>query len=428
MNAEAAVLGACLCAPDCYWKVADLLTPDDFANGTYSRLFAFIAKQARDGSEFDAVSVADIDPQLGDVALDLANGEGWRTSAVRSYAELVAGNAINRRVRQAGQQIARLDGQDVLGEAQRLIGACAPRQAGSVKHIREFLRESVAEIQRRVNATEALIGVTTSLPELDEMTCGWQRGDLIILAARPSVGKTAFAVQAAIAAAKAKHGVLFMSLEMSGVQLADRVQAHVARVNAHGLRNPKTLDEADFGRLFSAAAEIAELPLQIDETSGLTVDAICARARQVNATQRLGLIVIDYRTQIKPPKADTTANAIQEITRALKGLAKELQVPILLLSQLNREGEGHRPTMRTLRDSGAIEQDADVILFLHRPDDKNREYVELIVAKQRNGECGDFGLFADLPHMSFSVTTDRPQAQVVRPAFGTFASRSARDE
>lgn len=403
MNAEISVLGACVCDASCFWRVADLLTADDFSNGQNARLYAFITAKANSGSAFDAVTIGEEDPALGDLALSYGSAEGWRTANVRSYAEMIVNAATARRVKQAGQQIARLEGQDVLGEAQRLIGACATKQVGAVKHIREYLRESVFEMQRRVESDSKLIGTPTSLVELDGMTCGWQRGDLVVLAARPSVGKTAFSVQAAIAASRAGHEVLFMSLEMSGVQLADRVQAHIARVDASGIRNPKLLDDADFTRLFNAAAEIAELPLHIDETSGLTVEAIGARARQVNATKRLGLIVIDYLSQIKPPRANSTNDGIQEITRALKALAKELQVPILLLCQLNRDADGHRPTLKSLRDSGAIEQDADVVIFLHRPDDANRRYAELIIAKQRNGVCDDLGLDTDMKHMTFSV-------------------------
>lgn len=431
LNAESAVLGACLSSPQCYWQVADLISADDFASGTNARLFSHMAALARDGSAFDAVSIGDSDPVLGSLALDLANEEGWRTANVRAYAEMVASSAVARRVKQAGQQIARLDGNDVLGEAQRLIGACAPRQLSVVRHIREYLRDSVTEMQRRVNEPDALIGVTTGLPELDEITRGWQRGDLIIIAARPSVGKTALAVQCSVAGAKAGHTVFFASLEMSGVQLADRVQAHVAHVSASGMRNPKLLDEADFGRLFNAASQIAEMPLHIDETAGLTVEAIGARARQLNAVSRLGLIVIDYLTQIVPPKAQSTADALQIVTRALKALAKELQVPIILLSQLNRQGEDHRPTMRTLRDSGAIEQDADVILFLHRPDPEDREYILLILEKQRNGEVDDFHLHADMAHMTFSVMDQPPmKSTAAKPSrgFGGYNTRVAVNE
>jgi replicative DNA helicase len=397
------VLGACLCDPQCYWKIADLLTADDFNVQEHAGLFEMIADRARGGKAFDAVTIFEANEHIGNLAIDLAGAEGWRTSNVRAYAEIVSAAAVARRVKRAGMQIAKLDNEGILGAAQQLIGACAPQQTGSVKHIKEFLRQSIADMQRKVDEPDALIGIPTGIPELDELTCGWQAGDLIIIAARPSVGKTALAVQCAIAAAKAGNPTFFASLEMSGVQLSDRVQAHMAHVHASGLRNPKLLDESDFVRLFDAAATIMELPLYIDETSGITVDSFCARARQMNAVKKLGLIVVDYLTQFKPPKANSTADAIQEITRTLKALAKELKTPLILLSQLNRDGEGRRPTMATLRDSGAIEQDADIIIFLHRPDPENRDHVQLIVEKQRNGEVRDFDMHADMAHMKFTV-------------------------
>lgn len=406
LNVESSVLGACLCSADAYWRVADLLTPDDFAGAGYGKLYALITQLARDESPFDAVTVGDLQPRFASMAMDLATAEGWRTSNVRAYAEIVAASAVARRVKLAGQQIARLDGPDILGQAQQIMGACLPRHMGSVKHIREYIRASVMELQRRVDAKGEMTGIPTSLQGLDEMTCGWQNGDLIVIAARPSVGKTAFTIQALTNACRHSKHALFFSLEMTGVKIADRVQAHVAQVNAAGMKRPELFDNADFGALFNAAAEIAELPLHIDETPALTVEALCARARQLHATQHVDLIAIDYLTQMTPPtgKNLSTADALQIITRALKSLAKEMNVPVILLSQLNRDGEGHRPGLKALRDSGAIEQDADVVIFLHRPDAENKERVVLIVEKQRDGETGDIHLHANMRHQRFTET------------------------
>lgn len=413
LNVESSVLGACLCSADAYWRVADLLTPGDFAGPGYGKLYALITQLARDESPFDAVTVGDLQPRLASMAMDLATAEGWRTANVRAYAEIVAAGAVARRVKLAGQQIARLDGPDILGQAQQIMGACLPRHMGSVKHIREYIRASVMELQRRVDAKGEMTGIPTSLQGLDEMTCGWQNGDLIVIAARPSVGKTAFTIQTLTNACRHSKHALFFSLEMTGVKIADRVQAHVAQVNAAGMKRPELFDNADFGALFNAAAEIAELPLHIDETPALTVEALCARARQLHATQHVDLIAIDYLTQMTPPtgKNLSTADALQIITRALKSLAKELNVPVILLSQLNRDGEGHRPGLKALRDSGAIEQDADVVIFLHRPDPENKEHVVLIVEKQRDGETGDIHLHANMRHQRFTETDAPAEAR-----------------
>jgi replicative DNA helicase len=278
----------------------------------------------------------------------------------------------------------------------------------AVKPIKAFLRETIVTMQQRLDSTELLTGVPTSLEWLDEQTAGWQRGDLIVLAARPSVGKTALALQCALHAAQAKHPVFFASLEQSGCQIAERALSSLAKVSLLSIRQPKKLGDEEWGRISGDAAKaIAEMPLMLDETGALTVDAICARARQCNADKRLGLIVIDYLQQIAPPKADKLADAIQIITRALKALAKELAVPVLLLCQLNREGD-EKPLLKHLRDSGAIEQDADVVVFLHRPQQDSRELVELTIAKQRNGACESTYLHADMEHMRFVPTEDRP--------------------
>lgn len=427
MNAETAVLGPCLLSAQAYWRVADLLVAEDFSTGAHARLFAAIRDAARNGDAFDPITIGDRHPELAVLALEIANSDGWRTANVRAYAELVAQQALVRRLRSAGQQIARLDGPDALGQAQQLLGSCLPRHAGQVKHIREYLRASVAKLQCRVNAKGELTGIPTSLPRLDEMTCGWQPGDLVVIAARPSVGKTAFVVQSLVNAARHGKRVLFFSLEMTGVKIADRIQAHIAQVNAAGMRNPALFDDADFGALFSAATEVAELPLYVDETSALTVEALGARARQLHATQGIDLIAIDYLTQMTPPSGPklSTADALQIITRSLKRLAKELNVPLLLLSQLNRDGEGHRPGLKSLRDSGAIEQDADVVIFLHRPDAERRDELVLILEKQRDGECGDIHLHANYRHQRFteSEAPIRPAAQPT--GFGSFSRRRA---
>ncbi|MGA0588828.1 replicative DNA helicase [Dyella sp. KRB-257] len=426
MNAEHAVLGACLTDPKAYWRVADLLVADDFAAGAHRKLYALIRDRANASEPFDAVTIHEADAHLGNLALELASSEGWRHGNVRAYAQMVTQAAMTRRIHAAGAQIARLEGSDVLGQAQQLLGACLPRHAGEVKHIREYLRASVAELQRRVNAKEAITGLPTSLPALDEMLCGYQPGDLIVLAARPSVGKTAFAIQSLVNAARHGKRVLFFSLEMTGVKIADRIQAHIAQVNAAGMKRPAIFDDADFGALFNAAAEIADMPLYIDETPALTVEALCARARQIHATTGCDLIAIDYLTQMTPPGGPklSTADALQIITRALKGLAKELNVPVILLSQLNRDGEGHRPTLKALRDSGAIEQDADVVIFLHRPDPNRRDRLVLIVEKQRDGETGDIWLDSNYRHQRFTAIDLPVDDQPSKPqGFGRFGQR-----
>lgn len=405
MNVETAVLGACLCDPQAYWRVADLLVAADFGEVRHQRLFAAITEAARDSRPFDAVTIAEDNPHgLGQLAIELASSDGWRIANVRAYAEMVASAAVTRRIRLAGQQIARLDGPDVLGQAQQIIGSCLPRHVGEVKHVRDYLRASVAELQRRVDSDSEMTGVPTGLPGLDEMTCGYQPGDLIVIAARPSVGKTAFTIQSLVNASRHGKRTLLFSLEMTGVKIVDRIQAHIAQVNAAGMKRPSLFDNADFGALMNAASEIAEMPLYIDQTPALTLEALGARARQMAATQGLDLIAVDYFTLMTPPKAQTRNDALTIVSAGLKTLAKELNVPLILLSQLNREGEGTRPGLKNLRDTGALEQDADVVMFIHRPDADKRDRLVLIVEKQRDGETGDIHLHANYRHQRFTET------------------------
>lgn len=406
MNAEHAVLGACLSNAQAYWRVADLLVPEDFADGQLGRLFALIRERARTDSAFDAVTVGEVAPSFRVLAMDLAASEGWRVANVRGYASLIATGALQRRVQAAGREIARLNSGDALEAAQKILGACAPKHAGSVKHIREYLHESTLDLQRRCDASDELTGIPTSIPQLDDLTDGLQPSDLIVVAARPSVGKTAFVLQCGINAARHGKRTLMFSMEMSGKQLVDRVQAHIACVNAMGLRRPKGLTNEDFRRLTEAGMEINNLPFLIDQTGSLTMEAIGARARQVHATDGLGLIVIDYLGLMSMPKAPTGAEALQIVTGGLKSLAKELNVPIIVLSQLNREANGKRPTLGELRGGGSIEQDADVVIFLWRPREEKKTELVLLLDKQRNGETGEIPLDADYAHMRF-VPVDR---------------------
>lgn len=407
-DAESAVIACALQDAAAYWRVADIVTVDDFRNPGLRAIWGVIGDQLRKGAPADAVTIGDVSPDLAVLAVDVANNTLASVRNVRNYAELMSRRALDRRVKQAGQRIANLTGEDTLGEAQKILGACVPRTGASIGMLSEFVRKSLAGVMEREQSEQTLAGVATGFEPLDELTGGWQRTDLVIVAARPSVGKTAFALQSAIAAATANVPAMFVSLEMNGTQLADRAVAHITGVNALHIRNPRDMTEDEWPMLTTATRRTEDLPLHIDESSTSTVDAIAARIRQVDAEHRLGLVVIDYLTYIAPPKAETTAEGIQIITRSLKALAKELNLPVILLSQLNRDGDDE-PSLKHLRGSGAIEQDADVVVFLHRPDKQNRELVKVSIAKQRNGPLGDFHLAADMARMRFTPTDNFTQ-------------------
>ncbi len=399
-NAEAGLLGAVLLDAPTYWHVADLVTAQDFTRAEYAELWDAVASLARRNVAVDAITLGEQIPELAGLAVEVVNATPG-TANVRNYAEIVAADALCRRVRSAGRLIQALPAWDALGEAQKILQGCAGPSRGNVKHVRDFMRESVARMQTRVDATSELSGIPFGLPKLDWATCGAQAGDMIILAARPSVGKTAVALQFALHAVQHGHPALFISLEMAGVQLTDRALAHLSGIDSNLIRQPKRMQDHEWPQVTDAGQRLGSLPLRIDDSSAPTIEQLCARIRQCHACEPVELVVIDYLSYITPPRANSTNDGIQIITRQLKALAKTLRIPILLLCQLNRDLHG-RPTLANLRDSGAIEQDADVVLFLHRPDDSKRERLELLIAKQRNGPLADIQLYADLQCQRFS--------------------------
>jgi replicative DNA helicase len=264
--------------------------------------------------------------------------------------------------------------------------------------IREIVKESFEMIERRYEQKESVTGVPTGIPEMDNLTAGLHPGDLIIVAGRPSMGKTAFALNIAQHAAIEKRlPVAIFSLEMAREQLAIRMLCAEARVDAHKLRSGY-LGAADWPKLTAAAGRITEAPIFIDDSAGLSVLELRAKARRLSRDQDLAVIIVDYLQLMRGRgSADNREQEISEISRSLKALAKELRVPVIALSQLSRAVESRtdrRPQLSDLRESGAIEQDADVVMFVYReevfkPTEENRNLAKIIISKQRNGPTGD---------------------------------------
>ena len=400
-DAEAAVLAAILRDPDAYWRIADSLDAEDFTNGKNRRLFGVLASQIRDGGASDAVTIGDIAPDLGDLAIDIASTTAGVPSSVVTYAEIIARQAMERRVIQAGQRIAKLSGPEAFTEAQRILESCAPRAGSKILTLKQAMRDWFSHASEKSVSGDDLTGIPTSLDWLDALTGGFQPGELVVIAARPSVGKTTFGLQVALNAGAQERASLFFSSEMSAMQLADRAVSALGKVSTAALRRPKEMRDEDWSAVTLGVQRGVPLPIWIDDSNGVSAIDIAARTRQVNAERRLSCIVIDYLQIMGHPKEDRRDLAIGATTAALKALAKQLHIPVLLLSQLSRDGDNNRPTLRHLRDSGAIEQDADVVVFLHRPDEQNRNQIELIVAKNRNGETGSTWLHADYAHTAF---------------------------
>ena len=398
-DAEQSVLGALMLSATAYHRIADTVGERDFFSSDHRAIWRAIAELAGAGQSCDAVTIGEQLEQQGRrdlvvYVIEITNATPGAANVV-AYAEIVAAHAYVRRVRQAGREIAAMDAESV-GGAAGVLAAAQSRQARAVVAMKDALRAWYEQLSERFGREGGITGLSTGLQALDDLTCGLQPGDLIVIGARPSMGKTAFALHLTRACAEADRRALVFSLEMPADQLLDRMISAVSRVPMTAIRNPKTIDEDAWPRISGAITRARDWPVMFDESGSIDVDTICARARQEHARAPLSLIVIDYLQLIRMRGSDSRNNDISEVTRALKLLAKALGVPVILLSQLNRSLEARsdkRPIMADLRESGAIEQDADVIVFLYRDEVYNSSspdagYTEVIIRKHRNGPLG----------------------------------------
>ena len=436
VEAEQAVLGGLMLAPEAYDRVGDHLTENDFYRRDHQLIFRAIRELAEKSKPFDAVTLGEWFESMG-LAEQVAGGAylielaSTTPSAanITAYAEIVRDKAVLRQLIEVGTNIVndgfQPDGRDsgeILARAEQEVFAIAEAGArGRTDFVamNKALSEAFDVLQTRYANGGAVTGLPTGYTEFDEMTAGLQPTDLIILAARPAMGKTTFALNIAEhAAIRTKKAVAVFSMEMSASQLALRLISSNGRVNAQRLRNGQLEDE-DWSRVTGAIRMLREAKIFIDDTPGLSPDVLRAKARRLKREHDLGLIVIDYLQLMSVPgNTENRATEISEISRSLKHLAKELNVPVIALSQLNRSLEQRadkRPVMADLRESGAIEQDADIILFIYRDDYYNKEnspdkgLAEIIIGKQRKGPTGSLKLkffgeytrFDNLSHDAF---------------------------
>lgn len=415
VEAEQSVIGGLLLDNRAWDQVADRLTEGDFYRQDHRVLFRAIATLVERGQPFDVVTLSESLSQQRD--LENAGGLAYLSELarntpsaanIRAYADIVRERSILRQLIAASTDIGdvamnpegRTSG-DVLDYAEGRVFEIAEqgtRNRQGFTPIKSLLSAAVERIDTLFHQDSSYTGVPTGFPDLDRMTSGLQQSDLVILAARPSMGKTALAMNVAEhAAIKQEQPVAVFSMEMSGEQLAMRLMSSLGRIDQHKVRNGRLEDE-DWPRLMSAIGILNEAPLFIDDTPGLNPMELRARARRLMREQGgLGLVVVDYLQLMQVPSGrDNRALEISEVSRSLKGLAKELNVPVLALSQLNRGLEqrpNKRPVMSDLRESGAIEQDADVIVFIYRDevyneDSPDKGTAEIIISKQRNGPTG----------------------------------------
>ena len=419
VEAEQAVLGGLMLAPDAYDRVADQLTEKDFYRRDHQLIFRAIRELAEKSRPFDAVTLGEWFESMamsemvagGAYLVELASTTPSAAN-IAAYAEIVRDKAVLRQLIEVGTGIVndgfQPDGRDsgeILAKAEQEVFAIAEAGArGRTDFVamNKALSEAFDVLQTRYANGGAVTGLPTGYTEFDEMTAGLQPTDLIILAARPAMGKTTFALNIAEhAAIRTKKAVAVFSMEMSASQLALRLISSNGRVNAQRLRNGQLEDE-DWSRVTGAIRMLREAKIFIDDTPGLAPEVLRAKARRLKREHDLGLVVIDYLQLMSVPgNTENRATEISEISRSLKHLAKELNVPVIALSQLNRSLEQRadkRPVMADLRESGAIEQDADIILFIYRDDYYNKEsspdkgLAEVIIGKQRNGPTGSIKL------------------------------------
>jgi replicative DNA helicase len=414
VEAEQAVLGALMLDNKAWDKIVDKVSGKDFYRQDHRTIFTTLYELSKRNSPFDVLTVTDALKninELGNVGGELYLFELARNTPsatnITAYADIVRERSVLRQLISVANEIADSafypQGQlsaELLDTAEQKIFKIAEqgsRGSGPI-NITEYLAKATDRIDMLYHTNQTVTGVATGFTDFDEMTSGLQQGDLVIVAGRPSMGKTTFAMNIAEnAAIKNQHPVLVFSMEMPGEQLALRMMSSLGRIDQHRVRNGKLHDE-DWPRITSAVSMLSEAPMFIDDTPALSPAELRARARRLAREHgKLGLIVVDYLQLMQVPGyKENRTNEISEISRSLKTLAKELHVPVIALSQLNRsleQRQDRRPVMSDLRESGAIEQDADLIVFIYRDevyneDSPDKGKAEIIIAKQRNGPIG----------------------------------------
>ena len=417
VEAEQSVLGGLLLENHAWERIADVINQNDFYRHDHKLIYRMITKLIEQGKPADVVTVAELLENhgelsnVGGLAYLVALAQNTPSAAnIRRYAEIVRERAVMRKLVEVGTEIAESaynpagrSANDLLDQAEAKVFDIAEAGARSqqgfleIKPLLTEVVERIDELFSRDNQSD-VTGIPTGFADLDQKTAGLQAGDLIIVAGRPSMGKTAFSINMGEnVAIDTGLPVAIFSMEMGGAQLVMRMLGSIGRLDQHKIRTGRLQDD-DWQKLTYAVGKLNDAPIFIDETPALNALELRARARRLHRQcGKLGLIIIDYlQLMSSVSSGENRATEISEISRSLKALAKELQVPVIALSQLNRSLEqrpNKRPVMSDLRESGAIEQYADVILFIYRdevynPDSQDKGSAEIIIGKQRNGPIG----------------------------------------
>ncbi len=414
LEAEQSVIGGLMLDNRAWDDIADIINEQDFYRHDHALILRSINALAENEQPYDVVTVSEwlgargeLDSIGGLAYLSILANDTPTAVNIKAYANIVREYSILRSLIQVGNEISasahNADGRpskELVDEAERKVFLIAEQGAGNrqgFEAINELLGRAVKRVEEMYRSDTALTGISTGFNNFDEKTSGLQKSDLIIIAGRPSMGKTSFAMNLAEnAALHNENSVAVFSMEMPGEQLALRMMSSLGRIDSHNLRTGK-LDDHDWPRLISSVNMLSKAKLFIDDSAALTPTELRARTRRLKREHGLDLVIVDYIQLMQVGgSTENRATEISEISRSLKALAKELQVPIIALSQLNRSVEQRpdkRPIMSDLRESGSIEQDADVVLFIYRdevynPESNDKGTAEIIIRKQRNGPIG----------------------------------------
>ncbi|MDO4902159.1 MAG: replicative DNA helicase [bacterium] len=416
IDAEMSLLGAILIDEEVLIDVAEIVKPIDFYDKRHASIYAGIIRLFEKHSPVDLLTLTDELKKKGD--LDAVGGSTYLSELTnyvptaahaKSYAEIVSQAAVRRRLIKASADISTLAFNEeltvpqLLGQSEaELFSVSDSSLSNDLTSLEEILDNSFERLDELFRNKGKLRGIRTGYRDLDNMTAGLQRSNLIILAARPAMGKTTLVTNLAYNIATIeKKPVLFFSLEMSKEQLVDRMLADAAGVDSWNIQTGN-LSEEDFAKLSDAMGEMAEAPIYIDDTPGITALELRTKARRLAHEGELGLIVIDYLQLLEPTtKTGNRVQEVSEISRSLKLIARELNVPVIALSQLSRQVENRddkRPQLADLRESGSIEQDADIVMFIFReayynPETERQNITDLILAKHRQGATGTVELY-----------------------------------
>jgi len=411
LEAEQATLGAMVIEPDAIPIAAELVRAEDFYIEGHQIIFRAILSMHDRGEPVDIIT---LDGELRRLdKLEKVGGIGYLTTILNTvptaanvhyYAKTVAEKGVLRDIIRAGTRIAELGYKEdsdsidsIVDGAERLIFQIGQRRKSQdFVHMGSVMKESFKKVEQLYHNKSYITGLPSGFLDLDRLTAGFQPGDLIVIAARPGMGKTAFALNIAqYAAAHANLAVGIFSLEMSKEELVDRLIVSEADIDAWRLKTGN-LKEADFSKISDAMGRLGDAPLFIDDTPGIGIMEMRTKARRLQSEHGVKLIVVDYlQLVVANRQHENRVQEVSEVSQSLKNLARELKIPVLALSQLSRAVESRgtkEPQLADLRESGAIEQDADVVMFLYRPDDENLEQVALKIAKHRNGALRNVNL------------------------------------